>query len=238
MIKAVTFDLWNTLISERNYDDLRAAYLAKALSEQNIIKEYREIIKAVIKAHDRAHRVGKEEDHRFVTVNERLGYILEDLEVSLPESAKEPLIKEFKEVILENPPLLVEGVQEVLQFLDPQYRMAIVCDSGITPGRILRKILDKVHVLGFFGATVFSDEVGYNKPHRLMFETALRRLHVNASKTVHVGDSYETDIVGAKSMGMKAVWFNRGGTVKTGKFRPDFEISFLARLIEVLRELC
>lgn len=237
MIKAVTFDLWNTLISDRNYDDLRIRCLAKILSQQSIIKDYNEISEAISAAHERAHKVWEKENYRYVSVDERLEYLLENLKVNLPKNLKLSIVKEFRETILRNPPSLVEGVQEVLESLKPDYKLGIICDTGITPGNILRIILERAQILGFFEVTVFSDEVGYNKPHRHMFETALKELRVETSEAIHVGDLLQTDVAGAKAMGMKAVWFNRGGLVKTDQCAPDFEVDALTQLTHILKEI-
>jgi len=91
--------------------------------------------------------------------------------------------------------------------------------------------------LGFFGCTVFSDEVGYNKPHRIMFETALKVLGGKPSKGLHIGDLLQTDIAGAKAVGMKAVWLNRERSQNTGLYAPDFEISRLINLLDVLKNI-
>lgn len=93
-----------------------------------------------------------------------------------------------------------------MEALSTRYRMGIIFDAGITPGSVLRKVLDRHRILEFFTSTVFSDEIGFNKPHRVMFETALRELGARPSEAVHVGDLLETDIAGAKAMGMKAIW--------------------------------
>ena len=139
-----------------------------------------------------------------------------------------------EETILEKPPPLVENAKNVLEKLSSDYRMGIISDTGITPGRILRIVLEDAHVLGFFKATVFSDETGYNKPHKVMFETALKSLGGTPSEALHIGDLLETDVAGARSMGMKIVWLNRDGPVNTGQYVPDFEISKLPDLLDIL----
>ncbi len=237
MIKAVTFDLWNTLISEGSYEDLRVELLTKILNEEGIPREHNEVRKAYFAAHERAHKIGRKENYRYVSPDERLGYTLEDLRASLPTNLKTLILKEFKETILRCPPSLVEGVNDVLRFLKSNYRLGIICDTSMTPGKVLRIMLERAQVLGFFEATAFSDEVGYNKPHRLIFETALGQLRVNPSEAVHVGDLIQTDIAGAKAIGMRAIWFNRKGTVNTGQYSPDFQIAALPQLTEVLRKI-
>lgn len=70
------------------------------------------------------------------------------------------------------------------------------------------------HGLGaFFEHRVYSFEVGSRKPDRRIFEHALRRFGVRRGDCVMVGDSLGSDIAGALSVGMKAVFVNRSGKV-------------------------
>lgn len=234
----MTFDLWNTLLSEGNYRGLRIKYLTDTLREHNILRNYDEINEAYILTHDYVHKVWERENYRYVLAEERVNHILRKLNVELPRDIKAMVIKEFEETILRDPPPLIEGVREALETLHIRYKMGIICDTGITPGYVLRKVLKRNQILDLFTSIVFSDEVGFNKPHRLMFETALRELKANPSEAVHVGDLLETDIAGAKKIGMKAVLISRTEEQRSYlNIRPDLEISNLQELIGHLEGL-
>jgi len=58
-----------------------------------------------------------------------------------------------------------------------------------------------------FSAVVLSSEVRSKKPSPIPFRVALAELGMNGreSRIIHVGDTYETDVVGAKKVGMKAI---------------------------------
>ena len=64
-------------------------------------------------------------------------------------------------------------------------------------------------------AVVGSKAHGRTKPHPSIFVAALEALRVNADETAMVGDSYEDDIEGARSLGMRAILLDRDG------LRPD-----------------
>jgi len=238
LIKAITFDLWNTLISDKDYTDQRVKCLANTLRKMNISRSYAEIREAYTAFHTYAHKVWRDENYRYVTLDERLTYILKQLSVELKEDLRRKVLEEFEEVIVTDPPSLIEGVRETLELLSPKYKMGIICDTGITPGRVLRKVLEEHRVLRFFHVTVFSDEVGYTKPHKTMFETALQSLGVEASEAIHVGDLLHTDITGAEAIGMKTVWLNRKGTADSGSHKPDYEIETFPELIYILNSIC
>ena len=234
MIKVVTFDLWNTLLMDRNYTDLRSRYLADILKEQRIVRKREEIIEAYVSTQDYVHEIWEKENYRNVTTEERVNHILQNLHVKLPKEIKNLITREFEEAILEDLPPLVSGVKETLETLSIKYKLGIISDTGFTLGYVCRKVLNKSGVLNHFSSTTFSDEVHFNKPHRIIFETALRELNTYPSEAVHVGDLLQTDVAGAKAIGMKAVWINLKGKVGAKDIHPDYEISDLPEIITVL----
>jgi len=237
LISLVTFDFWNTLFSDMDYSDSRAQCLSDVLSERGMPRDQEKIRRAYLRAHEYAHRVWVDENYRYVPCWERLDRILAELGVELPRKSRQSVVKRFEETVLEDPPSLVEEAREVLEELDPQYKMGIICDTEFTPGRVLRLVFEGADILGFFGCTVFSDEVGYNKPHRIMFETALKALGGKPSKGLHIGDLLQTDVAGAKAVGMKAVWLNKERYQKSLPYAPDFQISKLTHLLDILRNI-
>jgi putative hydrolase of the HAD superfamily len=56
---------------------------------------------------------------------------------------------------------------------------------------------------------VISHQIGTEKPGEPIFREALRRAKVPAGRALHVGDSYEEDVVGAQRAGLSAVWLRR-----------------------------
>jgi HAD superfamily hydrolase (TIGR01662 family) len=64
---------------------------------------------------------------------------------------------------------------------------------------------------GIFSAAISSYDHGYMKPHRSIFEAALRLVGASPHESVMVGDSVAADIAGARGMGMRAVLVSRSG---------------------------
>jgi len=75
----------------------------------------------------------------------------------------------------------------------------------LTPGRVVRRHLDRLGLLSELESQAFSDEVGIPKPHRRAFESALAPLRVPPDAAVHVGDLRATDVAGARALGMTTV---------------------------------
>ncbi|MEZ5412779.1 MAG: HAD family hydrolase [Opitutaceae bacterium] len=100
----------------------------------------------------------------------------------------------------------VPGVVPVINALKETMKIAIV-----TNGLGMRQE-EKIRLCGLeghFDAIVTSEKVGVKKPHRAIFDAALAALNVSASETVMFGDSWKSDVLGARNAGIHAVWFNR-----------------------------
>lgn len=71
----------------------------------------------------------------------------------------------------------------------------------------LAELVDELGWADLFRVIADSGRLDVEKPDVRIFEWAAARLEVRASALVHVGDSWEADIVGALTAGARAVWF-------------------------------
>lgn len=62
-----------------------------------------------------------------------------------------------------------------------------------------------------FTHTLISEEVGINKPQPGIFEIALQRNGITADEALMIGDSYTSDIAGAKAAGIDQLWIKGDG---------------------------
>jgi putative hydrolase of the HAD superfamily len=58
----------------------------------------------------------------------------------------------------------------------------------------------------YFDAVVISGEVGYRKPHPLVFQMLVDQLGVAKEEIVFVGDDSEADVSGAQRAGLRPIW--------------------------------
>jgi putative hydrolase of the HAD superfamily len=86
-------------------------------------------------------------------------------------------------------------------------RLAVVSNANGT----LRAHFDRLGLAGFFDVVLDSTEVGLEKPDPRLFEVALMRSGARAAATVHVGDLYHVDVVGARAAGLRAVLVDPAG---------------------------
>ncbi|UCE43899.1 MAG: HAD family hydrolase [Candidatus Bathyarchaeota archaeon] len=236
MIKAVTFDLWNTVLCERDYGNHRIGLLTQTLNEEGFRRDRHRVEVEYSSTIDFFFEVWMKE-RRHMPAAKLTDFILKRLDVHLSAKVKKGLVKGFEEAIFNDPPPLTEDVEKVLKSLHNRYRIGLISNSGVTPGKNLRKVLKQQSVLRYFQCTVFSDEVGYHKPHHTIFRRAVKKLQVRADEVIHIGDFPESDIVGAKAMGMKAVWLNKDERrCQPSEFTPDYEIASLSELLKILKE--
>jgi putative hydrolase of the HAD superfamily len=75
----------------------------------------------------------------------------------------------------------------------------------------LREVLARTGLAPFLDGVVISAEVGASKPERAIFERALAVAGVTASEALHVGDTADVDLAGARAAGLRAVHLDRSG---------------------------
>lgn len=132
----------------------------------------------------------------------------------------------------------VRGVRRVLLELQRQgYRLGIITDGD--PIKQWEKIL-RLELDAYFDEVFISDYLGVKKPHRKIFEKALRKMGIEPGEALMVGDRLYSDIYGAKQVGMKTAWF------KYGKYSDreleyleyaDFTVEKLEDVLDIVRGL-
>jgi putative hydrolase of the HAD superfamily len=85
--------------------------------------------------------------------------------------------------------------------------LAIVSNWDVS----LHEVLAGGSLAGLIDVVVTSAEAGAVKPDPRLFEVALERLGVPAALALHVGDSYDEDVLGARAAGVEGVLLAREG---------------------------
>lgn len=135
----------------------------------------------------------------------------------------------------------VPGAEEVLRELRPRYKLAVVTNTVTSREPQVRLALRRAGIEEYFDAVVTSVDVGANKPESAPFLEALRRLGALPYEAIMVGNRLDTDILGAKRLGMKAVLLRREGLIEDKKEprspeeAPDYVIDSLRKLPEILK---
>lgn len=216
-IKAVTFDLWDTIVDDdsdeiaRKEKGLRSKRDERRYQVWDALNAVEPIDYATVSlAYDTAEagfNVTWKEGHINWTVDQRLRVVLNGLGRSLPADVYDGLVERHGRMEVDIPPDAIDGIGSALRELSKRYKLCIVSDSIVTPGTGLRQILAHHGLKEYFSAFAFSDEVGRSKPHRSMFDTVANELGISVNELVHIGDRDHNDVKGPHALGAKAVLF-------------------------------
>jgi putative hydrolase of the HAD superfamily len=129
----------------------------------------------------------------------------------------------------------VPGAKETLAELNGRYRLAIASNARDSGRELIRQALARVDLDRYMGPIFTPREVKAKKPEPEFFANILKELGIPAEQAAMVGDSYASDILGAVSAGLRAVWFTVSGEECLGGHPThDAEITELANLPSIL----
>jgi len=217
MLKAVSFDFWDTIAEDESDEIERKArgLPCKRDSRLNLLqtelnKYYPEIKRAeILKAYQHAEKKFAEhwrDHHHTLSVSERLRDLYQYLDLDLtPDFCN--LVKEMESMELHIPPRLVPGIETALKKLASSYRLCIISDTVYSPGWALKALLDQWGFKKYFHGFVFSDELGACKPDERVFKKAAEVLSLSLSQMVHIGDREVNDVEGPQRVGMRAILY-------------------------------
>lgn len=119
------------------------------------------------------------------------------------------------------------GTRETLEQIRDKYSLAVISNAD---GRIA-ELLGSCGIADCFQTITDSGIVGHEKPHPVIFETALASMRARPEESLYVGDVYSVDYLGATGAGMSAVLFDVCGAYRQ-KGLPRVES--LTELVELL----
>ena len=93
------------------------------------------------------------------------------------------------------------------------YRVGVVTNA-IFPARLFAPKTNELGLAGYLDAFVSSADVGLAKPNPGIYHHALAAIGVEAHESLFVGDRVETDIVGARAAGLRAVLLQRNARAR------------------------
>ncbi len=219
-LKAVTFDLWQTLLLDTP-ETLRRARLGRIrgvydiLRGQGVSLEMAQVEAAYEGMAGRLEQLWSSQ--RDVGSPGQVRFLLEHLGLAESVPPEGPLMDTLEEAysfpILSALPVVNDGAREVLARLRAGgIELGLVCNTGRTSGRMLRLVLARLGLASLLSVLTFSDEVGLRKPHPEIFRRTLAALDVAPGEAAHVGDDARTDIAGARGIGMRAIHLCQAGS--------------------------
>lgn len=205
--QVVTFDCWNTLLYEDDWKTahgLRVEALLAAAVEagrETSREQAGAAFDTAWERHMQLWRAGVATGAHEVAL-----WALDELGLHEPHPSLEHLVSAYEEASHSGSVTALDGAVETLDALTATgVGCALICDTGLTPGRVLRHHLGRIGLLAGLRVLVFSDEVGVPKPDTRVFRAALEPFGVDPAGALHVGDLRRTDVAGARDFGMTSV---------------------------------
>lgn len=199
-VRAVTYDLWLTLLEDR---DPGQTARVRAEAVAGVIGGPVEAADRLLSAAQRELRSAHEQGQGR-SVPELATLLLR--ECGHETAAVDAVVEAMDSATSAASVRLLPGARGVIERLGAAgLPLGLVCDTGLTSGARLRVVLDDLGLLDAFAVTVFSDECGTPKPSGRPFALVLEGTGVEAAQAVHVGDKRRRDVAGARAAGMTAV---------------------------------
>ncbi|MCC7105407.1 MAG: HAD-IA family hydrolase [Chloroflexi bacterium] len=230
--EVVFFDVGDTLL---HVGDPIDGY-ARALAAAGLLVDRDSLLPALAAARRQfllASHVGPAPDYQIDDrlARERRARLLTELLVNLGQAS--PRLEEMREAIdgyfvgTDFFRLYPDALPALNELRDEGYRLGII--SNWDPR--LKALCANHGFAGHIERIFASEAVGYAKPSARLFRHALAALGVEADRAVHVGDDYNADVLGARSVGMDAILLDRANR---GSARHSPTISTLADLPALL----
>ena len=214
-IKAVSFDLWETLLLQGDgWGERRASARCRNLAEtletlgvkvsvEKVNSALKKTISSLLKVWDTNRDVTHLDQIRLI-----VKHLFED-SAAVTDEWVSSLSSAYVSGFFEAPPYLNPDAYKILQWLKSQKMLVgLICNTGLTPGFGLQRFLEDQGVAEYFDVMIFSDEVGVRKPDPRIFHLAAEKFKVKPCDVAHVGDNLKSDVWGAKNAGFKAVYFS------------------------------
>lgn len=237
-VKAVTFDMWETLLFERDgasalRADARCRNLARAVNKLGIQVSVEEMSVAINETVSSMLTLW--ETNKDVACIDQIKLIIAKVSKGSSELKREwvnGLVSAYNLSVREVPPYLNPEARTVLDDLKKRHKLiGFICNTGLTSGAGLRQFLADEGVAEYFSLMIFSEEIGVRKPDPRIFHLAAEKLGVQPCEIVHVGDNLKADVWGAMNAGLKAIHFSsREGRDRIAESDPNSLLSLSQKL--------
>ena len=245
-IKAVTFDLWQTLLLEDRELGRARTHVRIVGAQQTLNQVGLDFDEDHIReAHRRCYRICRDIRIQGVDVefSEQVRIFIDEIQDGLAQKLSLPAVRKitsaYADSFFVHPPPPHPDASSVLQAVKERgYPIGLISNTGMTPGTTFRTYLEQIGILEFFDVLTFSDEVRLAKPAKEIFQCTTDALGISPEQTIHVGDHLKNDVKGAKQAGLKVIWIEGfdDGEVDSNQ-PPDAIVPSLGQVVPALDSL-
>lgn len=193
MVKLILIDFWGTLAENGTYSPLRQTHkmFRVPMTYSEFVQAFEET--AMLQS--------------FSTLSEAVQHSVERIGARVP-----PFIIERIVGVWNTNWLVAQLYPDTIQFLQKAKEKGIlVAVAANSPSHTVEKVIDKYELTPYFAGVFLSCNEGALKTGGQLYLKALETLGVKAEDAIVVGDSVETDIIGAEKAGIKAYLLDRNG---------------------------
>ncbi len=221
MIKAVIFDLDNTLVDFMKMKRRAIEEAIPAMVDAGL-EVTPEVASKII------DEIYKEQGIEYQQVfDEFLNRVLNKVDYKIL-SAGIVAYRRAREAALIPYPHVYSTLNKLLKM---GIKMGIVSDAPTKEAWLRLAYLNFHHIVD---AVVTFEDTGKRKPNPEPFQLILDKLNVKPNEALMVGDWAERDILGAAKLGMKTAFARYGDTFDTDAHNADFELIDIAELIDII----
>jgi len=171
----------------------------------------------------------KEYDHKQYGISDKIK-VFESFFDEFPPKFRLPRndIQIFWDTHFPNCFSIEQNTINIINTIKMHVKVAIITNG--TTQRQKAKIRN-TNLNNYFDTIIISEEVGFAKPDKRIFELALNKLNVHPEDALFVGDDIEKDIGGCQNADIKGLWFNPHMKKNDTEITPYAEIHSLDRLL-------
>jgi len=224
MIKAVVFDLDNTLVDFMKMKEMAVEGAVEAMIDAGLPLRKEEAIKKIYEIYDREGIEDQKVFDKFLSETfGRIEYKILAAGIVGYRKAKEAALVLYPHVHY-----------TLMELLKMGKRLAVISDA---PKLQAWTRLAQTGLHHYFEVVVTFDDTGKRKPDPEPFIFALDKLNVRPEESIMIGDWAERDIIGAKTIGMVTVFARYGNTFDTRVSGADYEVDDIQELLTIIKEL-
>ncbi|MBL7191522.1 TIGR02253 family HAD-type hydrolase [bacterium] len=224
MIKAIIFDLDNTLVDFMKMKEEAVDAAIKAMIDAGLKLEAVEIKRKIYEVYEEEGLEFQEVFDKFLLREfGEINYKILAAGIVAYRKAREAALVLYPHVNL-----------TLIELIKRGYKLAVLSDAYSKPAWLRLCYLNLQHI---FDHVVTFEDTGVFKPNPKPFLKALELLQVKAEEALMVGDWPQRDMAGASKLGIKTAFARYGDTFGTLESGADYEIDDISELLSILEEL-
>jgi putative hydrolase of the HAD superfamily len=221
MIKAVIFDLDNTLIDFMKIKHITIEAAASAMIDGGLQQSKKKIVKKLFELYDTYGWEDQTIFQKYLKEQEgKIDFRVLASGINAYRKARHGFLEPFPHVM-----------GTLIKLREKGIKLAIVSDAPKLKAWIR---LTAMKIDNFFDVIVAFEDTNQLKPSRKPFEVALKKLKLGPEQCLMVGDMPGKDIKGAKRMGIKTCYAKYGVQDQNAKSEADYDIKDVREILKII----